>query len=178
LISNNPNPYDRVLLGENMATCEMCGTNRVSTFLSEISGARLRCCTRCIESNNLTVLERRITTQTVRKPVSTTTKTYTKNITKMEKEVARDFHTRIKIAREGKGWTVREMAKRLNLRLNDVQKIEAGVLPADNILEKIAKSMDIVLFEENALDPERPIKTATSRSMTIGDALDEFLAKE
>ncbi len=96
----------------------------------------------------------------------------------MEKEVARDFHTRIKIAREGKGWTVREMAKRLNLRLNDVQKIEAGVLPADNILEKIAKSMDIVLFEENALDPERPIKTATSRSMTIGDALDEFLAKE
>ncbi len=155
-----------------MATCEMCGTDRVTTFLSEISGARLRCCTRCIESNNLTVLERRVATQTVTRPDSHKTKTYTKNISKMEKEVARDFHIRIK------GWTAREMAKRLNLRLNDIQKTEAGVQPADNILEKIAKALDISLFEENISEPERNIKTPSSRSMTIGDALDEFLAKE
>jgi len=178
LISNNPNPYVRVLVGTCMATCEMCGTDRVTTFLSEISGARLRCCSRCIESNNLTVLERRTATQTVTRPVSSKTRTYTKNITKMEKEVARDFHIRIKNAREGKGWTAREMAKRLNLRLNDIQKTEAGVRPADNILEKIAKALDISLFEESISEPERNIKAPSSRSMTIGDALDEFLAKE
>ena len=156
----------------------MCGTDRVTTFLSEISGARLRCCTRCIESNNLTVLERRVPTQTVTRPVLSKTKTYTKNVSKMEKEVARDFHARIKKARERKGWSAREMAKRLNLRLNDIQKTEAGVQPADNILEKIAKALDISLFEENVSEPERAIKTPSSRSMTIGDALDEFLAKE
>ena len=178
LISNNPNPYVRVLVGTCMATCEMCGTDRVTTFLSEISGARLRCCTRCIESNNLTVLERRVPTQTVTRPVLSKTKTYTKNVSKMEKEVARDFHARIKKARERKGWSAREMAKRLNLRLNDIQKTEAGVQPADNILEKIAKALDISLFEENVSEPERAIKTPSSRSMTIGDALDEFLAKE
>ena len=178
LISNNPNPYVRVLVGTCMATCEMCGTDRVTTFLSEISGARLRCCTRCIESNNLTVLERRVPTQTVTRPVLSKTKTYTKNVSKMEKEVARDFHVRIKKARERKGWSAREMAKRLNLRLNDIQKTEAGVQPADNILEKIAKALDISLFEENVSEPERAIKTPSSRSMTIGDALDEFLAKE
>ena len=178
MISNNPNPYVRVLVGTCMATCEMCGTDRVTTFLSEISGARLRCCTRCIESNNLTVLERRVPTQTVTRPVLSKTKTYTKNVSKMEKEVARDFHARIKNAREGKGWSAREMAKRLNLRLNDIQKAEAGVQPADNILEKIAKALDISLFEENISEPERTIKTPSSRSMTIGDALDEFLAKE
>ena len=70
------------------------------------------------------------------------------------------------------------MAKRLNLRLNDIQKTEAGVQPADNILEKIAKALDISLFEENISEPERTIKTPSSRSMTIGDALDEFLAKK
>jgi len=161
-----------------MATCEMCGTDRVTTFLSEISGARLRCCSRCIESNNLTVLERRFESQTLTKPVSIRTKTYTKNISKMEKEVARDFHIRIKNAREKKGWSAREMAKRLNLRLNDIQKTEAGVQPADITLEKIAKALDISLFEESILEPERNIKTPGSRSMTIGDALDEFLAKE
>ena len=178
LISNNPNPYVRVLVGTCMATCEMCGTDRVTTFLSEISGARLRCCTRCIESNNLTVLERRVPTQTVTRPVLSKTKTYTKNVSKMEKEVARDFHARIKKAREGKGWSAREMAKRLNLRLNDIQKTEAGVQPADNILEKIAKALDISLFEESISEPERNIKAPSSRSMTIGDALDEFLEKE
>ena len=161
-----------------MATCEMCGTDRVTTFLSEISGARLRCCSRCIESNNLTVLERRVASQTLTTPVSPKTKTYTKNINKMEKEVARDFHIRIKNAREGKGWSAREMGKRLNLRLNDIQKTEAGVRPADNILEKIAKALDISLFEDSISEPERTIKTPSSRSMTIGDALDEFLAKE
>ena len=96
----------------------------------------------------------------------------------MEKEVARDFHIRIRNAREKKGWSAREMAKRLNLRLNDIQKAEAGVQPADIILEKIAKALDVSLFEESILEPERNIKTPGSRSMTIGDALDEFLAKE
>ncbi len=167
-----------MLVGAYMATCELCGTDRVTTFLSEISGARLRCCSRCIESNNLTVLERRVATKTVTRPVSSKTRTYTKNITKMEKEVARDFHIRIKNARERKGWSAREMAKRLNLRLNDIQKTEAGVPPADNILEKIAKALEISLFEESISEPERNIKAPGSRSMTIGDALDEFLAKE
>lgn len=161
-----------------MATCEMCGTDRVTTLLSEISGAKLRCCTRCIESNNLTVLERRVTTQTATRPIVSKAKTYTKNISKLEKEVARDFHIRIKNARESKGWSAREMAKRLNLRLNDIQKTEAGVQPADNILEKIAKALDIPLFEEATSEPERTIKAPSSRSMTIGDALDEFLGKE
>tara|TARA_X000001036_G_scaffold88820_1_gene81091 strand:+ start:1176 stop:1661 length:486 start_codon:yes stop_codon:yes gene_type:complete len=160
-----------------MATCEMCGTDRVTTFLSEISGAKLRCCTRCIESNNLTVLERRIPVQTEVRPVLAKSKVYTKNIGKMEKEIASDFHIRIKRARENKGWSARDLAKRTNLRLNDIQKAEAGVQPADNVLEKLAKALDISLFEEAISDPERTIKTPSSRSMTIGDALDEFLGK-
>ena len=177
LISNNPNPYGRVLVGISMATCEMCGMDRVTTFLSEISGAKLRCCTRCIESNNLTVLERRIPVQTEVRPVLAKSKVYTKNIGKMEKEIASDFHIRIKRARENKGWSARDLAKRTNLRLNDIQKAEAGVQPADNVLEKLAKALDISLFEEAISDPERTIKSPSSRSMTIGDALDEFLGK-
>ena len=95
----------------------------------------------------------------------------------MEKEIASDFHIRIKRARENKGWSARDLAKRTNLRLNDIQKAEAGVQPADNVLEKLAKALDISLFEEAISDPERTIKSPSSRSMTIGDALDEFLGK-
>ena len=97
---------------------------------------------------------------------------------KMEKEVISNFHISIKRAREAKGWTSRDLAKRLNLRLNDIQKAEAGVQPADSILEKIEKALDITLFQDNISEPERSVKAPTSRGMTIGDALDEFLGKE
>tara|TARA_B100001175_G_scaffold317932_1_gene337774 strand:+ start:669 stop:1286 length:618 start_codon:yes stop_codon:yes gene_type:complete len=166
------------LRGVTMGTCEMCGTDRVSTLLSEISGAKLRCCPRCIESNNLTVLERRTHVSTNVSTEAERTRTYTRNISKTEKEVALNFHSRIKVARESKGWSTRDLAKRMNLRLNDVQKAEAGVQPSDSVLKKIEKALDITLFEDGLSEPERSVKTPTSRGLTIGDALDEFLAKE
>ena len=161
-----------------MGTCEMCGTERVSTLLSEISGARLRCCTRCIESNNLNVLEAKKKPATNPGIVSIRKKTYTKNMSKLEEEVVPNFHTIIKRGRETKGWTPRDLAKRLNLRLNDIQKAESGVQPADSVLRKIEKSLDIILFEDNVSEPERSVRIPSSRGMTIGDALDEFLGKE
>jgi len=161
-----------------MGTCEMCGSERVSTLLSEISGTRLRCCNTCIESNNLNVLETRKVTVTKPRSGSIVKRTYTRNMAKMEKEVISNFHTSIKRAREARGWTSRDLAKRLNLRLNDIQKVEAGVQPADSVLEKIEKALDITLFEDNISEPERSVKAPTSRGMTIGDALDEFLGKE
>lgn len=161
-----------------MGTCEMCGSERVSTLLSEISGTRLRCCNNCIESNKLNVLEARKTKFAKPRSGGVVKRTYTRNMAKMEKEVISNFHTSIKRARESKGWSSRDLAKRLNLRLNEIQKVEGGVQPADSILEKIEKALDIKLFENNISEPERPVKAPTSRGMTIGDALDEFLGKE
>tara|TARA_B100000614_G_scaffold14410_5_gene12048 strand:- start:12887 stop:13372 length:486 start_codon:yes stop_codon:yes gene_type:complete len=161
-----------------MGTCEMCGSERVSTLLSEISGTRLRCCSRCIESNNLNVLEARKTRVAKPRSGSMVKRTYTRNMSKMEKEVISNFHRSIKHAREAKGWSSRDLAMRLNLRLNEIQKVEAGVQPADSILEKIERALDIALFENNISEPERSVKAPTGRGMTIGDALDEFLAKE
>ena len=40
------------------------------------------------------------------------------------------------------------------------------------------QALDITLFENNISEPERSVKAPTSRGMTIGDALDEFLGKE
>tara|TARA_B100000674_G_scaffold497421_2_gene531145 strand:- start:612 stop:1097 length:486 start_codon:yes stop_codon:yes gene_type:complete len=161
-----------------MGTCEMCGSERVMTLLSEISGTRLRCCNRCIESNNLNILEKRnVPLSKPRAPLSPV-RAYTKNMSKLEKEVMPDFHRAIKRGREAKGWSSRDLAMRLNLRLNDIQKAEAGVQPADSTLEKIEKALDIKLFEDNISEPERSVRAPSSRGMTIGDALDEFLGKE
>ena len=64
-------------------------------------------------------------------------------------------------------------------KVNDLRKkVSALQNERNKLLEKIAKALNISLFEENVSEPERTIKTPSSRSMTIGDALDEFLAKE
>ncbi|MED5376242.1 MAG: hypothetical protein VX892_07025, partial [Candidatus Thermoplasmatota archaeon] len=66
-----------------MGTCEMCGSERVSTLLSEISGTRLRCCNRCIESNNLNVLETKKAKVAKPRSGSIVKRTYTRNVAKM-----------------------------------------------------------------------------------------------
>ncbi len=156
----------------------MCGTERVSTQLSEISGAKLRCCSRCIESNNLLVLERYIP-----KPASTSSivqepRHRVKSRTpKPEKEVAPDFHLRVRKSRESRGWEQRELAKRINVRLNDIQKIESGIVPSDSLALKIEKALGIILLIEPEEDHERSVNVPSGRGLTIGDALDEFLSK-
>ncbi|MBL11360.1 MAG: hypothetical protein CMB46_00915 [Euryarchaeota archaeon] len=161
-----------------MGTCEMCGTERVSTLLSEISGAKLRCCSRCIESNNLLVIERYMPKQT---PTSVSTQEPRSRMgiksPKPEKEIAPDFHLRVRKSRESRGWEQRELAKRINVRLNDIQKIEGGIVPSDSLALKIEKALGIILLVEPEEDHERSVNVPSGRGLTIGDALDEFLSK-
>ncbi len=155
----------------------MCGTDRVTTLLAEVSGARLRCCSRCIESNEMLVLERYVpkeksisrskSKKQIDRPMSK----------KPEKEVAPDFHLRVRKARVSKGWEQRELAKRINVRLNDIQKVESGIVPSDSIAMKIEKALGITLLVEAEEDMERAVNVPSGRGMTIGDALDEFLSK-
>jgi len=156
----------------------MCGTERVSTLLSEISGAKLRCCSRCIESNNLLVLERYMPKQpsTIKAPQERVSRVNIRS-PRSEKEIAHDFHLRVRKSRESKGWEQRELAKRINVRLNDIQKIEGGIIPSDTLALKIEKALGIILLVEPEEEHERSVNVPSGRGLTIGDALDEFLSK-
>ena len=173
----HPNPYGVYALVSAMGTCEMCGTDRVTTLLAEVSGARLRCCSRCIESNKMLVLERYVP------KVPTTPQSKLKRprdrpmSKKAEKEIAPDFHLRVRKARVSKGWEQRDLAKRINVRLNDIQKVESGIVPSDSIAMKIEKALAITLLVEAEEDMERAVNVPSGRGMTIGDALDVFLSK-
>ena len=61
---------------------------------------------------------------------------------KSEKELAPDFHNRIREARKAKGWDQREFARRMNERLNIVQRTENGNRPTDDLIKKIEKVLD------------------------------------
>ena len=160
-----------------MGTCEMCGTERVTTLLAEVSGTRLRCCSRCIDSNNMLVLERYVPKQPTIAPTRTQASTANRGQNRPDKEIAPDFHLRVRKARVSKGLEQRELAKRINVRLNDIQKIESGIVPSDSMAMKIEKALGIILLVEVEEEMERSVNIPSGRGMTIGDALDEFLNK-
>lgn len=96
---------------------------------------------------------------------------------KSEKELAHDFHIRIRKARESKGWEQREFARRMNERLNIVQRTENGNRPPDNLIKKIEKVLDIELMVDSEPSNTRQTSTGTSRNMTIGDAYEDLFSR-
>ena len=160
-----------------MGTCELCGTDNVSTYKTSTSGARVDACNRCIDRLGLTKpvpTPNRITSD---KP-STKTRISGPNIMlNSDKELAPNFHKRIQQAREAKGWDQREFARRMNERLNIVQRTENGNRPTDALIKKIEKVLDVELFIESAASNSRHASTTGGRNMTIGDAYDDLFSR-
>ena len=95
---------------------------------------------------------------------------------KSERELAPDFHKRIRQSRKNKGWDQREFARRMNERLNIVQKIENGNRPTDSLIKKIEKVLDVELMIESLAANSRQTTNQGSRNMTIGDAYEELFS--
>ncbi|MGB1472047.1 MAG: helix-turn-helix domain-containing protein [Candidatus Thalassarchaeaceae archaeon] len=159
-----------------MSTCELCGTDNVTTYKTTTSGARVDACARCIDRLGLTKPSSPIN-QGLSNPKPTKVRVTGSNIMhKPEQELAPDFHKRIKIAREEKGWDQREFARRMNERLNIVQRIENGNRPTDALIKKIEKVLDVELLIESIASNSRQISTQGTRNMTIGDAYENLFS--
>ena len=123
-----------------MGTCELCGADNVSTYKTSTSGARVDACNRCIDRLGLTKpipSSNRIKSQ---KTTIQTRITGQNIMLNSDKELAPDFHKRIRKGREAKGWDQREFARRMNERLNIVQRTENGNRPTDALVKKIEKN--------------------------------------
>jgi uncharacterized protein (TIGR00270 family) len=96
---------------------------------------------------------------------------------KNEKELALDFGHRIRSAREKRDWDQREFARRMNERLNSVQRVENGNRPSDALIKKIEKVLNIVLFIDVLVNETRQVTGTGFRSMTIGDLYDDLLSR-
>ncbi len=161
-----------------MGTCELCGSDKVGTLRTKASGAQVDACGRCIDRLGL---ERPTPKPSVNQPRIQNPKPNVKPgrdiMRKLEKELSPDFHIRIRNARKEKGWDQRVFARRMNERLNIVQRIENGNRPTDSLIKKIEKVLSIELFIEVEADNTRQMSSSVSRSMTIGDVYDDLLRR-
>ncbi len=161
-----------------MGTCELCGSDKVGTLRTKASGAVVDACGRCIDRLGL---EKPAPKPIVNRPRETGSKSSVVRgrdiMKKQEKELSPDFHIRIRNARKEKGWDQREFARRMNERLNIVQRTENGNRPTDSLIKKIEKVLSVELFIDVETNNTRQTGASMSRSMTIGDVYDDLLRR-
>jgi len=157
-----------------MGACELCGAEGVSTKMARASQSLLECCNGCIASMGLIVEQ--VMRTTVSAPAAPQSRVSGKGITgvdimtKDEMELANDFHSRIRNAREHIGLSQEDLAREMNEKIAAIQKAENGIRPTDLLLNKFAKALDVHLFVESISHGHTMVASESDREMTISDA--------
>ncbi len=153
----------------------MCGLEGVATQTAIASQSSLDCCKKCIVSMGLEVKRQPRPQSNPPAPQNQVTRRGVSGIdimTKEEMELASDFHSKIRMAREDKGWSQSDLARRINEKSATIQKAENGIRPTDLVLNKISKSLGLNLFIESSANRHRVVTGNVSRDLTISDAGD------
>jgi len=171
--------YDAQSYRQYMGACELCGAEGVSTKRAKIAkpvghDSILECCNRCIDSMGLIVETVRTPTYSPSTEIQSTVSgkgiTGVDIMTKDVLELANDFHSRIRNAREHRGLSQEDLAKQMNEKIAVIQKTENGIRPTDTLLNKFAKALDIKLFVESVSHAHTIVASDNNRQMTISDA--------
>ena len=162
--------------------CDICG-RETQVLRYSIEGAEVVACTNCgkhgtlIEdksssgSKNQTFKGSYPKLKVDQKPASTPKPQQNFSSQKGEKVLIEHYGRVITSAREKMGITRQELAKSLFIRETLLTKIEAeNIRPADEVLKKIEKALNISLFEESSdITSQYTNQQQSSRSMTLGD---------
>jgi len=170
--------YVVIAIGRAMGACELCGSEGISTRRAKVGrkighNSILECCNKCIIDMGLVVEEVRIHHTNI--PTTDDTKVSGKGISgvdimsKDELELATDFHSRIRIAREHRGLSQEGLAKQMNEKIGVIQKAENGIRPTDLLLNKFAKELGVKLFIEPISHSHTIVSSEGDRQMTISD---------
>ena len=173
--------YDAHSYRRCMGACELCGAEGIGTKRAKITkpvghNSVLESCNRCIDSMGLVVESVRVPSLAPAvEPQSAVAGKGVSGVdimTKEEVELANDFHSRIRNAREIRGLSQEELAKEMNQKIGVIQKAENGIRPTDSLLNKFAKALDVKLFVETVSHAHTMVASENDRQMTISDAKD------
>lgn len=88
-----------------------------------------------------------------------------------ELELVEDFGKRVREARQRKGLTQEELARKLNERQSILSRVEAGTQrPAEDLARRLERELGIQLFEAVAAQGAEP-RSTPSGSFTLGDLI-------
>ena len=165
-----------------MGACELCGAEGHSTRQAIVSNVNVDACARCIDSMGLELFESPFhkTSEQSRSvlPGNKSRSHSRTHVPSKEMSLVQDFHVRIRNERVSRDWDQKNLAMRMNERVNVIQRIENGSRPTDVLVMKIEKVLGIKLLEESPTDNEAQLIRGAGRGLTIADALEDYLSKE
>ena len=156
-------------LGQSMGTCELCGIEKVTTKRTRASSTIVDCCTRCIDSLGLTTIHN-ITDKFEGSSTQNIIINNQRLVGSEKEELIPNFHIKIREERETQKLSQEDLAKKINERVNIIQKIENGNRVTDSVIKKLAKALDIILYGGITPQNERIVKVKEDNEMTIADA--------
>ena len=142
------------------------------------TSVNVEACSTCIEKMSLELFESPYSQNAKRENVDVGgAATKRRERTQDNSTLTSNFHVNIRNERISKGWTQKELAMKLNERLNTIQRIENGSRPTDELVGKLEKILRITLLVNSDASYEQSLSTTSGRDMTIADALEDFLTK-
>ncbi len=71
--------------------------------------------------------------------------------------------------------SVEELGRKMNLRVQDLQKYEGGSVPPDSVAKKLGKALGIMILEEVEANDVSPVVKRSNKSVTIAVMLDDLM---
>lgn len=152
-----------------MGTCEVCGESG-DLMKTKVEGTTLKLCDDCQDLGEV-----------VGSPAATPSPTPTKQSTSKSRssrddpddELAEDFSTRVKQAREQKNMSPKELAETLKEKKSVVHRVETGKLfPDRKLAKKLENALGITLYETTSSATGYEQDTDSAGAQTIGDVAD------
>ena len=122
--------------------CEICGKFTDNTITILIDGTELVVCSECKNFG------KEIHKRALKKKQKSISEIQFKNSLDEGLDIAQNFGTIVRKAREKKGWTVEDLAKKVFEKESVLHRVEANkFLPSDALLNKLQKTLNIKLRE-------------------------------
>jgi len=170
-----------------MPQCEMCGTESSSLTTTKVEGAELELCDECSDFGTEVRTESSSSSST---KYSTSSSSSSDSGTSSASgstssgggsrrrdmfddmdELVADYDERIRTAREQRGLSQEELAKKLNEKASLIRKLERGdMLPSDEVQTKLERELDISL-SAGAGDEDADWSGGSSTTTTLGDVV-------
>jgi putative transcription factor len=161
--------------------CEMCGKEVPRLRKVQIGGTELEVCNECAKFGADVPREapkvEPVTSGTTGytpppRTYATTPQRKRDALSTGETELAEDYSKRISKARQGKGMTQEDLAKRLNEKKSVISRLEAGEMrPTETLIKKLEKELDIKLKERMEFQMESAKRSVGTGGVTLGDLI-------
>ncbi|KAB1196477.1 MULTISPECIES: multiprotein bridging factor aMBF1 [Haloferax] len=171
-----------------MPQCEMCGSNQASLKTVKVEGAELQLCDNCaqfgteVRTESTSSASSKYSTSSssgkAKRSSGSSSSSSSSSKTRRRRdmfddmdEIATDYDSRIRQARESRGMSQEELAKSLNEKASLIRKLERGdIMPPDTVRKKLERKLDISLVEGES-DDDSEWSGGGSTTTTLGDVV-------